>query len=223
METEITQLGALYRQAKALYQQHDWQAAAAIFLQLGDYENARSYIEKCDMLAAYTLGNTVQMGSSHGEPLRWRVIGENGKMRLLFAEESVAKLPYNQQYVDSSWQECSLRRWLNQDFFRTTFSKEEQMKIMNTRLENLPSPKYHTSGGFPSVDKLFLLSEGEIAGYLPELADRVTGDWWWLRSPGISLLCAVSVDKEGAVYENGINVDYPSGGVRPAMWVLLRV
>lgn len=213
---------ALYQQAKTLYKAHEWQQAADLFSQLGDYQNAGAYIEKCDILSTYRVGNTVQMGCQD-KPLRWRVIGEHGKMRLLFAEESVASLPYSARYVDSSWRECSLRRWLNQDFFRSVFTKEQQMKIMNTRVDNPPSPKYHTSGGFPSVDKLFLLSEGEIAEYLPEQADRSTGYWWWLRSPGISLLCAVSIDEEGAVYENGINVDYPTGGVRPAMWVLLKV
>lgn len=220
---EKTELEARYWQAKELYKRHEWGEAATLFAALRDYENARSYIEKCDTLAAFTVGNTVEMGLRQGEALRWRVIGEHGKMRLLFAEGTVAQMPYHEMYTDASWRECSLRRWLNQAFFRETFTKEEQMRIAVTRVENLPSPKYHTSGGAASVDRLFLLSEIEAAEYLPRPEDRVTGQWWWLRSPGISLLCAVSVDESGGIYENGINVDYALGGVRPAMWVMLRV
>lgn len=41
--------------------------------------------------------------------------------------------------------------------------------------------------------------------------------------PGCNLLSAVSDCEDGSIYEIGINVNYASGGVRPAMWVLLRV
>ena len=174
------------------------------------------------LLKEYAIGNTVTLGVWQGEALQWQVLGENGKMRLLLAKKNVAELPYNESYTDTSWRECSLRRWLNGEFLKGAFTAQERAKIMSVRVENPASPKYHTSGGFSSVDKLFCLSEGEIGKYLPDQERRDTGKWWWLRSPGISLLCAVSVDEEGAIYENGINIDYPSGGVRPAMWILLR-
>ena len=40
--------------------------------------------------------------------------------------------------------------------------------------------------------------------------------------PGCNLLSAASVYTDGSVYDTGINLDYAEGGVRPAMWLLLR-
>ena len=39
----------------------------------------------------------------------------------------------------------------------------------------------------------------------------------------MSLLSVAAVDRDGSVYEYGINNSYADGGVRPAMWILLRV
>lgn len=174
------------------------------------------------ILTEYAVGNIVQLGKYNKCPISWKVIGENGKMRLLLAEGIVAQQPYNERYVDTSWRECSLRRWLNGPFLREAFSLEERSKILNTRVENPANPKYHTNGGFGSVDKLFALSLGEAEEYLPSDELRKAGAWWWLRSPGSNLLSASSVYEDGSIYDTGINIDYIDGGVRPAMWVLLR-
>lgn len=175
------------------------------------------------VLAEYEIGKTVTMGSYQGRVLRWRVLEANGKMRLLVAEDVVAERPYNELYVDTSWRTCSLRRWLNGEFLREAFTLEERTKILNTRVSNPPNPKYYTNGGLDSVDKLFALSIGEAEEYLPSNEARALGKWWWLRSPGNNLLSAVSVYEDGSIYETGINDNYVDGGVRPAMWVLLRV
>ena len=69
--------------------------------------------------------------------------------------------------MNTSWRECSLRRWLNQDFFQEAFSFQERTWILNTRVENPANPKYRTNGGAGTVDKIFLLSIGEAETYLP--------------------------------------------------------
>lgn len=179
--------------------------------------------ERNAILAEYTVGNTVLFGSKDGQPISWKVIDENGKIRMLLAEGLVAQQPYNERYLDTSWQTCSLRRWLNGPFIREVFSLEEQTRILATRVENLPSPKYYTNGGANSVDKLFILSLEEVEKYLPSDALRKVGAWWWLRSPGCNLLSAASVYEDGSIYDTGININYTDGGVRPAMWIRLKV
>lgn len=183
----------------------------------------KTEMDRDAILAQYAVGNTVVFGSYNDRPISWKVIGENGKMRLLLAEEIVAHQPYNERYIDSSWRECSLRRWLNGPFLREAFSLEERMRILNTKVQNPANPKYSTNGGFESVDKLFALSLGEAEEYLSSDALRKVGAWWWLRTPGSSLLSAVSVYEDGSIYDTGINIDYTDGGVRPAMWVILKV
>lgn len=179
--------------------------------------------EKQAVLAEYAAGNRVTMGRHDGQDMVWKVLEARGKMRLLLSERVLARRPYNERYVDTSWRECSLRRWLNGEFLREAFTLEERTKILNTCVDNPPNPKYCTNGGMGSVDKLFALSLGEVDEYLPADGDRAAGVWWWLRSPGSNLLSAASVYTDGSVYDTGINIDYTDGGVRPAMWVLLRV
>ena len=63
----------------------------------------------------------------------------------------------------------------------------------------------------------------EILRYLPAEADRAGDGWWWLRTPGCNLLSAASVYTDGSIYDIGTHVNYPAVGVRPMLWVLLRV
>ena len=92
-----------------------------------------------------------------------------------------------------------------------------------SRVDNPRNPKFFTQGGAPSMDKVFILTSEEIEKYLPAQQERALGKWWWVRMPGCNLLSAVSVCEDGSIYDIGINVNYESGGVRPALWVLLRV
>ena len=189
----------------------------------GVVTNMISEQERSAILAEYAVGNTVLFGHQNGRPISWQVIDENGKFRMLLAKEPVAQQPYHERYFDTSWQTCSLRKWLNGTFVREAFSMEEQTRILATRVENLPNPKYYTNGGENSVDKLFILSLAEVEKYLPSDALRAAGAWWWLRTPGSNLLSAASVYEDGSIYDTGININYTDGGVRPALWLRLKV
>ena len=217
----------LYAQAKDRYMhratEQDLREAREMFAQLGDHPGARAYVERCDTLLNYQVGNTVNFGCWKGTPIRWRVLDERGKLRMLFAEDIVAERAYNDTPVDTSWRDCTLRKWLNGEFFDEAFTAKERMSIISGMVRNPHSSKWFTNGGFDSMDKLFVLNEEEFARYLPDLADRARGCWWWLRTPGSNLMSAVGVYEDGSAYDFGINVYYKKGGVRPAMWVLLRV
>lgn len=223
----VEQMAALYQRAMDIYVHRastaDLEGAAEMFHRLDGYENARAYEEKCRTLLRYDVGNTVVYGRYGGESIRWRVLGERGRLRLLFAEKPVTARPYNDELTDTSWKECSLRKWLNHDFMTAAFTPEERARISTSIVHNGRNPKYFTNGGFDSADRLFVPDMAELDQYLPDVKDRVTGAWWWLRTPGCNLLSAVSVYGDGSVYDIGIHVNYAHGGVRPAMWVLLRV
>ena len=227
---ECTMNGELmekYAHAKDLYSHRtglaDVYAARTLFLNLGDDPGATDFVRRCDRLIEYAVGNEVHLGRCDGRPLRWKVLAERGRMRLLFAAESMFEAPYNAKLWDTSWQSCTLRRHLNGAFMKACFTPAEQARIAVSRLENPRSGKYYTTGGAQTADKLFLLSPAEAEMYLPHPEDRADGAWWWLRAPGCNLLSAVAVYADGSVYEMGIHVDYEGCGVRPAMWVSLRV
>ena len=180
-------------------------------------------MDKADSIyEQHPLGDVISWGVWEDKPLLWRVLDREGDKRLLLAEEIVARQPYNKEYDNTYWQTSTLRRWLNQAFFQKAFSLKERSRILNTRLKNPPNPRYLTSGGGDTVDKLFLLGLDQLERYLSTDAQRAMGQWWWVRSPGLNILSAASVYEDGSIYDTGINIHYADGGVRPAMWILLR-
>lgn len=200
----------------------DLNAAIALFEQCGEHEGARRYIAKCRTLIEYMVGNTVTFGSYQNKPIRWKVIDSRGRMRMLFAEETLTRRAYHGTPTDTSWRECDLRKWLNGPFLEAAFTPAERAKITAVRVENPRNAKYFTNAGLSTMDKVYVLNTVEAEKYLPSDAERANGDWWWLRTPGSNLFSAVAVYDDGSIYEFGIHVHYENGGVRPALWVLLK-
>lgn len=78
--------------------------------------------------------------------------------------------------------------------------------------------------GYPTSDKLFLLSEEEAKKYFKDNKDRVAhdlngnSDYWWLRSLGNRNDVVANVRSDGYVSDDGdFRVGYPVGGVRVAL------
>ena len=215
----------LYTQAMDKYTHYasseDLKAAIGLFEQSGE-DGAAKYIQKCRTLIEYWPGNTVTFGCFEGKPIRWKVIDERGRMRMLLAEADVTRRTYHDTPTDTSWKECSLRKWLNGPFLEAAFTPEERARITAVRVENPRNAKYFTNAGLNTMDRAYVLSVPEVEKYLPAEADRAQGDWWWLRTPGSNLFSAVAVYDDGSLYEFGIHVHYENGGVRPVVWVLLK-
>ena len=225
IQTRYTDMNEIYQQAIDKYTHYasaeDLKEAVRLFEQSGE-AGAEKYVRKCNTLIEYMVGNTVTFGSYQNKPIRWKVLDERGRMRMLFAESPVACRPYHDTPTDTSWQACSLRKWLNGEFLEAAFTPEERSKITAVRVENPRSPKYYTNGGLNTMDRAYVLSVPEAEKYLPDEADRALGGWWWLRTPGSNLFSAVAVYDDGSLYEFGIHVHYENGGVRPVVWVLLK-
>ena len=223
---EQMELEQRYQKAKQAYLEHTTMAelelAAQQFQALGDYSRAPWYFERCRVLQQFAVGNTVSFGNLNGKALHWKVLEQRGKLRLLFSEQIVAEKAYNDLRVLMSWKESSLRRWLNHEFLEQAFTKEERGQIIASRVHAIENPAYSTPGGQDSMDKVFIFGLEELHKYCPEEQDLKLGAWWWTRTPGSNLVSAVSVDADGSIYIPGININYEDGGVRPAMWVLLK-
>ena len=218
-------MNAIYEQAMDKYTHYataeDLKQAEALFQQSGE-AGAQKYIQKCQTLIEYWPGNTVTFGSYQNVPIRWRVIDQRGRMRMLLAEDAVARQPYHGTPTDTSWQACDLRKWLNGPFLEAAFTPAERAKITAVRVENPRNPQYYANAGLSTMDRAYVLSMPEAEKYLPADADRALGAWWWLRTPGSNLFSAVAVYDDGSLYEFGIHVHYENGGVRPVVWVLLK-
>ena len=102
-------------------------------------------------------------------PLQWRVLDPD--TGLVLCSSIIDSQPYNNYILsanDQSWgnagktyyannyAECSLRQWLNNDFYNTAFTTAQQSKIVATTLDNSAfNPEYDS---VPTTDKVFLLS-----------------------------------------------------------------
>ena len=226
--TDDARLEAIYGQAKDKFLHYasaqDLREAAELFRQIEGYKQSASYIEKCETLLAYMPGCRVSFGSFEGKPIQWQVVDQRGKMRLLLADEIVTRRHYHRTTLeDATWSDCSLRKWLNREFLNDAFTPAERLKIVPNKLKNLRNRKFYTQGGPDTMDRVHVPGVEEIERYMPEQADRAGSDWWWLRCPGSNLFSAVAVYDDGTIYENGIHIDYEECGVRPAVWILLKV
>ena len=97
------------------------------------------------------------------EPISWIVLdvdatkGEEGKI-LLLSQYALDSKTYHEQSGEATWENCSLRKWLNEDFMNVAFNQGEQPRILKTHLDNPGNPIYNTPGGNPTDDSVFLLS-----------------------------------------------------------------
>ncbi len=71
---------------------------------------------------SYRVGERIPFGQypqgANGEmqPLEWRVLAvENGRA-LLITDKLIDCVKYNEEWVDVTWETCSLRKWMNSDF-----------------------------------------------------------------------------------------------------------
>ena len=65
-----------------------------------------------------------------GEPIVWDVLAEEGNRKLLLSRKAVAKRSYHDADEPVSWETCSLRAWLNGDFYRAAFNDYEKQHIL---------------------------------------------------------------------------------------------
>ena len=146
---------------------------------------------------------------------------------------------YNTNYTDVTWETCTLRKWLNNDFLGAAFSAEEKAMIPTVTVSADKNPEYITNPGNATQDQVFLLSVKEANKYFSsdsarqcEPTDYAVANgvwksgsgscWWWLRSPGGNQCTAAIVNYDGDVGEDGLSVVDDSDAVRPALWIDLN-
>ena len=120
----------------------------------------------------YEVGSIVVFGTyeqdndfSNGkEPIEWIVFDEkNDGSLILISKYALNCKQYNKKVTAVTWETCSLREWLNTNFYAEAFNSEEQAKIIQMSLENEDNPNYGTTGGNVTQDNVWLLSISELA------------------------------------------------------------
>ena len=89
----------------------------------------------------FTFGSYEQDNdTSNGkEPIEWIVLSKNDKEMLVLSRYALDHKPYNEEFVDKiTWEECTLRKWINDDFYNAAFNKTEKNLIETKTLKNNP-------------------------------------------------------------------------------------
>lgn len=189
-----------------------------------------------------TFGTYKQDASNGIKDIEWLVLAKENNKILVISDKALDYQRYNETYEKITWEQCSLRKWLNDSFLNTVFSKEERALIQSTTISADKNPQYSTDPGNATMDKVFLLSINEAEKYFSgEQARKCTTTayviaiaqsaydtkihdvaWWWLRSPGYKQENAARVDYAGSIDYSSISVSGNVGCVRPALWISIE-
>ena len=240
-------LEAKYMLAGALVEEKEYDAARKIYKELGDYQDAAEKENSAKELQ-YAVGNIVLFGTyeqddnleNGAEPIEWIVLERDGENAFLLSKYALDAKPYNDQERRTTWEECTLRKWLNEDFLNTAFTEERQQIIQLRRIDNsIEEGTPVVEGQNDTMDKVFLLSWKEAIKDYREDQDvrfcKVTqkvlntgiktepllGDCcaYWLRSIGPINDTEMVQDASWADF---LGVTRYPVGVRPALWINLN-
>ena len=101
-------------------------------------------------------------------PIGWIVLEVQDGKALVISRYGLDAVPYNTEPVDVTWENCTLRAWLNSDFLNAAFTPEEQAAIPVAEVDNSAAQGYsewNTNGGNNTQDQVFLLSWAEANRY----------------------------------------------------------
>ena len=184
----------------------------------------------------FTFGKYKQGKYGGVEPIKWQVLDIKDGKALVISEKLLDYIPYNEEEKSVTWENCSLRKWMNDDFYNIAFSSNEQKEIALVTNVNPDNPNFGTNGGNDTQDRIFALSIDEAKKYFPSDKSRIAytteyahskgedyengAEVWWLRSPGNYGYYARYVGSAGDA-KYGMKVNHNGVAVRPAFWLVL--
>lgn len=191
---------------------------------------------QAEALDSASVADTVAFGNyeqGNGQaPIEWIVLDRQEDRALLLSKYALDTMPFHEvEDWDVTWADCTLRSWLNGEFFDAAFSDEERAQIVQVT---------NTTANAPDTqDSVFLLSLDELNAYFPDEESRIaeateyavtqggrvsreTGKtYWWLRTKATPDDAALMVRYDGAVNEFGDSMEAAIYTVRPAIWVYI--
>ena len=123
-----------------------------------------------------SLGTYEQDGdeSNGAEPIEWLVLSTEDRGILLISRYVLDCVPYNDTDEEVTWESCSLRKWLNDDFLNTAFTPEEKLRINTVSVQNDDNKRWGAPGGNLTGDKVFCMS-------VSELKEKFEFDTWYTQ------------------------------------------
>lgn len=167
-----------YKDAVALMDEGKVVEAYEAFIALGDYkdsnEKAASIYDqyKIEMIKQAKVGDYVVFGqyeqdndTSNGkEDVEWLVLDVQEDRALLISKYLLDSEPYNTTDDHVTWETCTLRKWLNDEFINTAFSDMEKAQIPTVTLSDDDFNNSMDMGN-ATQDRIFLLNPSDANRY----------------------------------------------------------
>ena len=231
-------------QAFLLLEDLDYQDSARLLDEIRRVPLEEAFVGAYVTFGAYEQDNDTSNGK---EPVEWRVLSVEYGRILVTSVYGLDCQPYHTEYEKVTWENCSLRAWLNNDFLNAAFTQAEREKIRNTYLSD--EGKYNSDENGNISDQIFLLTGSECEDAFPAFtglssvrdmicgitdyaaaqgaarSDKVIADGkmsgrWWLRSIGDDPNNkAYYISDSGSLMYFGASVNDTHVAVRPAMWI----
>ena len=179
----------------------------------------------------------IKFGKYRNKEIEWLILDENENGMLLLSRKALEGRQYHVKNTEICWEDCSLRKWMNNEFYNEAFSAEEKKRVLLTSIDNFDGPTREAKAVNSTEDYVFLLSYQEAKRYfyfskelLTEYEDYLTEDdilntsdkgrycHWWLRTPGASAKWVTGVGYYGNFSNDG-NTPETKAGIRPAIWL----
>lgn len=197
-----------------------------------------------------SVGDTITIGlwkqnneTPGNESIAWQVLAVEEEKALVISEQGLDCCPYHNDRHESTvtWDNSSIRFWLNDYFYNNAFSDEEKTRIIMTDIKAGGNPSFSTEYGNETKDRVFLLSADEANKYFSSSQARQCSAtdyaksrggytdessyarcWWWLRTPGDSQADTAYVDIGGNINLSGTDAVYAHNVIRPAIWIEMK-
>lgn len=239
-----------YSNAVKAFDNGRYESAYESFCELGDYQEAKAKAAEAKVkwdekpridrmrseASKYMQPIMVKGKNGSGEyRVSWRILDVDADLGrvLMITEVCIGDRPWGH----GTWSECSLRKWLNEEFY-SSLPEEARIRVATATVRDIDADKN-------VEDRIFILSVDEVHKYFRDQRARrcsIAGEknptWWWMRNLSTGKRKGVRVvDKDGdasnykvTVYdriseyiydewENAMEGNSSIAAVRPALWI----
>lgn len=220
-ECEAAIIENRYQAALALMDAGKYTEAIEAFVSLDGYKDSAEKIEfahfrnKMNVIKSAQVGDYVMLGSyeqdnnkeNGEEDLEWLVLDIKDGKALVLSKYAIDLQPLNMESAEVTWETCTLRQWMNEDFMDKAFTDAEKAIIPTVTVPAHRHPDLPViDTGNPTQDQIFALSFVEFLEYMPSdeilrcaateyvkaklptirYYDEAVGCAWWLRTSGMA-------------------------------------
>ena len=170
---------------------------------------------------SFCFGGFYQDDTNSEKPIEWIILKKQGNKLLALSKYALIVKAYNDKEESTAWSDCSLRRYLNNEFLKSAFTNNE-VGYLDVYLSAADANKKYSKirQGRDVSDRVFLLSMKELED-CPAAArqcepvsivkNEVQRDEngkcrWWLRTLGYDTDCASGVYANGRIDMGGFLV-----------------